>query len=160
MTPIAIKSPILVVEDSDEDFDTLLQAMSKSGISSKVYRALNGDDCLTQLRGVGEAIGVHPAFILMDLNSPGTDGREALREIKSDPGLKMIPVVILTTSSNPRDLKSCYELGANAYHIKPIQYPDHISLLEEIFRYWMKHVLHPPKTSISHTKGVICHEFF
>ena len=96
----------------------------------------------------------------MYLNSPGTDGREALRELKSDPGLKTIPVVILTTSSNPRDLKSCYELGANAYHIKPIQYPDHISLLEEIFRYWMEHVLCAPKTSISNTKGVIRHEFF
>ena len=143
MTPFATKSPILVVEDSDEDFDTLLQALSKSGINSKVYRALNGDDCLTQLRGDGEAIGMHPAFILMDLNSPGTDGREALRELKSDPGLKTIPVVILTTSSNPRDLKSCYDLGANAYHLKPIQYPEHIRLLEEIFRYWMKHVLRP-----------------
>jgi CheY-like chemotaxis protein len=74
MTPVAIKSPILVVEDSDEDFDTLLQMLSKSGISSKVYRALNGDDCLAQLRGDGGSIGVHPAFILMDLNCPGTDG--------------------------------------------------------------------------------------
>ena len=143
MTPFATKSPILVVEDSDEDFDTLLQMLSKSGISSKVYRALNGDDCLTQLRDHSGPIGVHPAFILMDLNCHGTDGREALREIKSDPGLKMIPVVILTTSSNPRDLNSCYELGANAYHIKPIQSPDHIRLLEEIFRYWIMHVWVP-----------------
>ena len=60
MTPIAIKSPILVVEDSDVDFDTLLQMLIKSGINSKVYRALNGDDCLTQLRGDGGPLGCIP----------------------------------------------------------------------------------------------------
>ena len=127
----------MVVEDSDEDFDTLLQALGKTGMHVKVFRAHSGEDWLAQLRGIDTKLGVYPSFILLDLNIPGADGREILLEIKTDPMLKLIPVVIFTTSTNPRDLKSCYELGANAYHIKPIQYPDHLNLLENIFRYWL-----------------------
>lgn len=133
MSAIASLSPVMAVEDSDEDFDTLLQALGKTGMHHKVNRALSGDDCLTQLRGNGTEVGLYPSFILMDLNIPGADGREILREIKTDPVLKLISVVIFTTSTNPRDLKSCYELGVNAYHIKPILYPDHIRVLEDIF---------------------------
>jgi two-component system, response regulator len=153
MTAIASLSPIMVVEDSDEDFDTLLQALGKTGMHRKVFRAISGEDCLAQLRGKGTDIGVQPVFILLDLNIPGIDGRETLREVKADPILRLIPVVIFTTSSNPRDLKSCYELGANAYHIKPIQYPDHISLLEDIFRYWIGRVSGSKNTHLSYLGG-------
>jgi CheY-like chemotaxis protein len=139
MISTALNGPILVMEDSDEDFDTLLETLLNIGYTRKVHRALSGDDCLAQLRGTHGPV-IHPEIVLMDLNTPGTDGREVLREIKTDPVLKSTPVVVFTTSSNPRDLAACYKLGANAYHIKPVRYPEYIEILKQIFRYWLKSV--------------------
>ncbi len=126
--------PILVVEDSDEDFDTVLDALHNLGLACEIHRAITGDACLNLLRGAA----LNPCMVLLDLNIPGTDGRVALREIKSDPVLRAIPVVVFSTSANPRDLAECYESGANAYHVKPLQYPDHIDILGRIFNYWLE----------------------
>ena len=134
---------ILVVEDCEEDYDTLTTAFRNTGLSSELHHASSGDECLEFLRQPKEANLTLPCMILLDLNMPGMDGRETLRAIKSDTCLKNIPVVVFTTSSNPRDITKCYEYGANAYHVKPIKYPDHISILEEIFRYWLEYVWGP-----------------
>ena len=129
---------ILIVEDCDEDYDTFLQAFRNTGINCGLQRALTGDDCLALLRGGGEAEPLRPSVILMDLNTPGTDSREILREIKTDDSLKAIPLVIFTTSSNPRDLKFCGEFGIKDYFLKPLHYPDHIKILEKILTQWLK----------------------
>ncbi len=131
------KSPIIVVEDSDEDFDTVIEAVAQASIEAEVWRATTGEEFLALLRGVA---AVTPAMVLLDLNTPGTDGREALAIMKSDPALCAVPVVVFSTSANPRDLDFCYRVGANAYHVKPIRHPDHLDAVIDIFRYWLGRV--------------------
>lgn len=128
--------PVLIVEDSDEDFDTASEAARKAGLTNELRRAHSGDACLRMLRGEGES-PLRPAFVLMDLNTPGTDGREALREIRADEHLGELPVVVFSTSGNPKDLEFCYRAGANAYHVKPVRYTDHLDVLRTIFDYWL-----------------------
>lgn len=131
---------ILIVEDSDEDFDTVREALKKAGIAAELMRATTGDQCLDLLRGRG---AVRPAMVLMDLNMPGTDGREALTAIKADPALRSYPVVVFSTSANPKDLAFCYQAGANAYHVKPIRYPDHVRVAADLLTYWLTRVALP-----------------
>lgn len=133
-------SPIIIVEDSDEDFDTVVEALRKAGIVADVQRATTGGECLDLLRG---ATAIRPAVVLMDLNTPGTDGREALAAIKGDSALKLFPVVVFSTSADPRDLASCYAAGANAYHVKPVRYPDHLQLVIDLLTYWLERVTLP-----------------
>lgn len=128
--------PVLVVEDSDEDFDTLCEAVERSGLVYPLCRATTGEGCLTLLRGEGVA-AIRPALVLMDLNTPGTDGREVLAAIKADPALRDLPVVVVTTSANPKDLAFCYHAGANAYHVKPVRYGDHLQVLRDVLGYWL-----------------------
>ena len=138
----SLAESILVVEDSDEDFDTLVEAARGLGETPIIHRVLSGGDCLALLRGEG---GTHqaplplmPSLIFMDLNSHGVDGREALVVIKSEPRVKAIPLVILTTSANPKDLTFCYQAGANAYHVKPVRHDQYLLLLRSILRYWFE----------------------
>lgn len=134
--------PVLVVEDSDEDFDTFQEASRQAGVANHIHRATSGDQCLRLLRGDGAA-PLRPALVLMDLNIPGTDGREALAAIKADPSLHDLPVVVVTTSANPKDLAFCYRAGANAYHVKPVRYADHLQVLLDVLVYWLAHVTLP-----------------
>jgi CheY-like chemotaxis protein len=131
---------IIVVEDSDEDYDTVQQAAKQAGLSILFHRAVTGDECLDLLRGPTLP---RPALVLMDLNTSGTDGRETLAIIKRDHALRDLPVVVLTTSNNPRELQFCYAAGANAYHVKPVRYSDHLALLVEVFSYWLRSVMLP-----------------
>jgi CheY-like chemotaxis protein len=134
---------ILVVEDSDEDFATVLDAARRAGVPNEIRRATSGDECLQQLRLSALKHDALPALVLLDLNTPKCDGRDALREIKQDDRLRALPLVVLTTSANPRDLHFCYASGANAYHVKPVQYRDHLRILEQIFGYWLKSAVLP-----------------
>ena len=144
MTPNRFESlaaPILVVEDSDEDFDTLREAAVAAGVTRMIQRVMSGGDCLTLLRGEGDAaLPQLPALILMDLNSHGIDGREALVAIKTDGGLKEIPMVVLTTSANPKDVTFCFQAGANAYHVKPICHDQYLMMLGSLLHYWLDSV--------------------
>jgi len=128
------KDPLVViVEDSDEDFDTFTEAIRKSGLAVQVRRAPTGGDGIALLRASKD----RPALVLMDLNTPGVDGREALTLMKMDASLRSIPVVVLSTSANPLDLHFCYDAGANAYHVKPVRYPDHLGLVIDLLTYWL-----------------------
>ena len=143
--PAAAGPAVLVVEDSEEDFDTVREAYEEyaaraGGAAGPLCRAASGDECLELLRGAGGARPVRPAVVLMDLNTPGLDGRDALREMKADAHTRAIPVVVHTTSGSPRDLGLCYGSGANAYHVKPVSYPDHLAMLGDIFTYWLGRV--------------------
>lgn len=130
--------PVIIVEDSDEDFDTVEEAVRLSGVSVDIKRAVTGGDSLGLLRGDD---AIRPVVVVMDLNTPGTDGREALQTIKADPDLKIGPVVVLGTSSNPKGLLFCYKAGANAYHVKPVRYPDHLEVLVDLLHYWLNRVV-------------------
>jgi CheY-like chemotaxis protein len=138
-SPSICAAPILVVEDSDEDFDSLREAAAAVGITRVIHRGASGDDCLAMLRGDGNVrLALLPALIVMDLNSHGVDGREALVAIKSDARLKEIPVVVLTTSGNPKDVAFCYQAGANAYHVKPVRHDQYSLLLRSLMHYWLE----------------------
>lgn len=133
---------ILVVEDSDEDFDTVQQVAGETAVRCRVERAFDGDDCLGRLARPRSDAPL-PLLILLDLNLPGTDGRETLRLLRADPRYRRIPVVIVSTSGNPRDVTLCYEGGANAYHIKPVRYDHHRRMVEDVFSYWLTKAVTP-----------------
>jgi CheY-like chemotaxis protein len=134
---------LLVVEDSDEDFDTVLEAARASGLRHEIRRTTSGEECLRLLNENKQELRANPSLILMDLNTPLDDGREALRSIRHNENLRTLPVVVLSTSSNPRDLDFCYAMGANAYHTKPVSYPAHLQTLRDIFDYWLTRVTLP-----------------
>lgn len=135
-------TPVLVVEDSDEDFDTVIEATRGSSIQTLIQRAMNGDECLEALLGNSVASSP-PAIVFMDLNTPGTDGRSALCAIRALPTLRSLPIVVLSTSFSPKDVEHCYAHGANAYHVKPLRYRDHVALVRELFTYWLQKVVLP-----------------
>ncbi|MFD2785276.1 response regulator [Hymenobacter rubripertinctus] len=138
MTTTAIK-PILVIEDSTEDFTALGRAFRKHALQNPVLRCEDGEQALDYLQG--RAVGwprLLPAIILLDLNMPGLDGFDVLSVIKQDGSLQSIPVVIFTTSSNDQDIAACYRLGANSYLTKPIGYAELEEKVRLIVHYWLE----------------------
>lgn len=136
----ASQTPILVVEDSLEDFTALSRAFRKSAVPNPVLRCEDGEQALEYLQGYGKHPNWPsqlPVFVLLDLNMPGLDGRDVLGVLKQDAALNSIPVIVFTSSSNARDIEECYRLGANSYLTKPIAY----SALEEkvglLTSYWL-----------------------
>ena len=132
--------PILVVEDSAEDFLALGRAFRKHALQNPVLRCADGDQALEYLQGYGK----HPAWpkslpaiVLLDLNMPGTDGRTVLDIVKHDPTLHTIPVIIFSTSSNSRDIDDCYRLGANSYLTKPVSYSELEEKIRLTINYWL-----------------------
>jgi CheY-like chemotaxis protein len=134
---------LLVVEDSDEDFATVLEAASAAGLPHEIRRATTGDDCLRMLGDAAREHLANPRLVLLDLQTPQGDGRNALRMIREHARLRTLPVVVLSTSDNPRDVEYCYATGANAYHTKPVSYPAHLHTLRAIFAYWLNSVTMP-----------------
>ncbi len=134
--------PILVIEDSDEDYEATVRAFRKLQVDHRLIRCVDGDDALNFLytqnaQNNPERLS-RPAIIILDLNLPDIDGREVLRQIKTDTNLKDIPVIILTTSSNPLDIQSCYQDGANAYIQKPLNLQNFYHMIDILYTYWFK----------------------
>ena len=133
--------PILLVEDSDEDYAALVRALGGMPAIASLHRCKRGDEALAYLRGRGPFAdpgrAPRPALILLDLNLPGMDGREVLAEIRSDEQLRSIPVVIVTTSKHRQDVEWCYEHGANGYHTKSIDYPRFRDEMRLLVAYWL-----------------------
>jgi CheY-like chemotaxis protein len=134
---------ILVVEDSDEDYDTVQDAATRRGLPHAIVRARSGGDCLRLLRGSPGGREALPLLVLLDLNTPGDDGRDVLRTVRSDAALCSLPVVVLSASSGLHDLHFCYAHGANAYHVKPTDHASHMRALDDIFAYWLGSVALP-----------------
>jgi two-component system, response regulator len=134
---------ILVVEDMDEDYQSILDAAKHCAVPNGITRATSGDDCLHQLRQLADMHQALPAMVLLDLNTPQSDGREALIQIKQDARLRAIPLVVLSGSANPRDLNFCYANGVNAYHVKPVNHTLHLLVLQNILNYWINSVVSP-----------------
>lgn len=132
--------PILIIEDSDDDFDATCRAFGKANLRNPIERAASGDQALTYLKDEKQT---KPGLILLDLNMPGMDGRKTLEIIKQQHCLKKIPVVVLTTSDDERDVKSCYDLGANTYIQKPVDFDGLIQAIRQLKEYWFEIALLP-----------------
>ena len=119
-----IKQPLVIIEDSDEDFTALKRTIDKAKVNHPVYRCEDEEEALDFLYHQGEyedeAISPRPAPIVLDLNLPGTDGREVLATVKEDRNLQTIPIIIFSTSSNPKDIEACYGHGVSGYIVKPM----------------------------------------
>jgi CheY-like chemotaxis protein len=139
--------PILLVEDTPEDAEATLRAFKKAGMANPIFHCQDGDDALDYLRNEGKykdpAKAPRPGMILLDLNMPGTDGREVLSEIKADERLRQIPVIVLTTSADERDIQSCYRDGANSYIQKPVDMKGFLESIQRLVDYWYHIVLLP-----------------
>lgn len=139
---------ILIVDDSDEDYETTLRGLRKAGLANRIERCIDGDDALDYLFQRGRYSEVpRPYLILLDLNMPGTDGRQVLETIKADPSLRKIPVVVLTTSDDARDIDHCYELGANSYVQKPVDLDGFMEAIRRLKDYWFEVVVLPKEES-------------
>ena len=142
--PDSPNQPILLVEDSPEDFETAERAFRRSGLKNPIIRCSDGDEALELLFRRGRfADAPRPGVVLLDLNLPGTDGREVLSEIKADPQLKHIPVIVLTTSSDDRDVQACYRAGASSYIQKPVDLEGFMRAIERLNDYWFEVVILP-----------------
>ena len=129
---------ILLVEDSPSDADLTEEALSDGKVLNHLHWVEDGVEALAFLRRQGKySKAPRPDLILLDLNLPKKDGRDVLAQIKADPSLKLIPVVILTTSAAERDILRTYELNANCYVTKPIDLEQFISVVKLIEEFWL-----------------------
>jgi CheY-like chemotaxis protein len=130
---------ILLVDDSPRDTELALDALEAHHLSNEVVTLRDGAEALDFLYRRGPFAGRtdgHPAVVLLDLKMPKVDGTEVLRQIKSDPDLRMIPVVIMTSSREERDLLESYKLGVNAYVVKPVNFHEFVDAVKLIGGFW------------------------
>jgi len=132
---------ILLVEDDMDDAEMTINAMRKNNLANKLIHMKDGEEALDFLFGTGKFIGrdlnLKPRLILLDLKMPKVDGIEVLDKVKSNNATKKIPVVILTSSKEDPDVNRCYELGANGYIVKPVEFDSFIKAVSELGMYWM-----------------------
>lgn len=136
------ESSILVADDDADDRLMIGDALKESGIKSEIYFVHDGEELLDFLLHrnayVNPDSSPRPALVLLDLNMPKKDGREALAEIRHNPKLKGIPIVALTTSKAPNDIARVYDLGVNSYIAKPETFDGLVRLLKDLGRYWFE----------------------
>lgn len=130
---------VLLVEDNEGDIVLTLEAFEESKIKTTISVVKNGKDALDFLNFKGKYKDVErPDLILLDLNIPILSGMEVLKEIKQDAKLKTIPVIILTTSSNPKEIKSAYELYTNSFVTKPLDMGEFLKVIISIEEFWLQ----------------------
>ncbi|MEP6757029.1 MAG: response regulator [Chthonomonadales bacterium] len=133
---------ILIAEDDADDRILLLDALKECGIEHEIVFVDDGEHLLEYLKHEGKYTDIRlaprPSLILLDLNMPKIDGREALKEIKSTTRLKSIPVIVLTTSRAQDDIVRSYDLGANAYMTKPTAFDELIATIASLKRFWIE----------------------
>jgi CheY-like chemotaxis protein len=133
-----IKS-ILLVDDDANDIELAVEALKRNNLTNHVVTARHGGEALDYLYRRGDHAGrtdEDPIFILLDLKMPKVDGLEVLRQIKADPKLKMIPVVMLTSSREEPDLVKSYSLGVNAYVVKPVEFAQFVEAIRQLGLFW------------------------
>jgi two-component system, response regulator len=132
---------ILLVEDNVSDAELTIRAMKKNNLANKIIHLKDGAEALDYIFGegfyAGRNIDDKPKVILLDLKMPKVDGIEVLRAIKSDERTKAIPVVVLTSSNEDPDVKTCYELGANSYIVKPVGFENFTRVVAQLELYWV-----------------------
>jgi CheY-like chemotaxis protein len=139
---------ILIVEDTPEDLELALRALKKANLANHIQTARDGAEALEFIFCDGayadRKIEDTPKVILLDLKLPKVDGLEVLRRIKNDPRTMSIPVVVLTSSKEQKDLVESYRLGVNSYIVKPVNFEGFISAVQELGMYWLL-LNQPPK---------------
>lgn len=141
-----IGSPITILMADDDADDRMLakEALEESRVRNELYFVEDGEELLDYLKRRGKFAdsekAPRPSLILLDLNMPRKDGREALREIKADPDLRRIPVVIMTTSKAEEDVFRSYDLGANSFITKPVTFERLVELMRTLGQYWIEFV--------------------
>ena len=132
---------ILLVEDNPNDVELALHAFRKNGLSSRIQVARDGAEALDFLFHSASFAGLssddHPKVILLDLKLPKVDGIEVLRQLKANPLTRKLPVVVLTSSRQDKDIDQCYALGANSYMVKPIDFEEFTTAVSILSTYWL-----------------------
>lgn len=131
---------ILVADDDEEDRQLIKEALEESRLRNPLDFVHDGEELMKRLTNETDL----PGLILLDLNMPKKDGREALKEIKSNPKLKYIPVIILTTSQAEEDIYRTYNLGVNSFITKPVTFSALVDVLNKVAQYWFEIVKLPP----------------
>ena len=130
---------ILLAEDSDRDAELTLNALAQHNLVNEIERVRDGAEALNYLYRRGEFSNRpngNPAVVLLDLKMPKVDGLEVLRQIRSDPQLELIPVVVMTSSREEQDVVRSYELGANAYVVKPVKFNEFVNAVKQVGVFW------------------------
>ena len=137
---------ILLVEDSPSDAALTIEALEAGKVANKLTLVEDGVEAMDFLRRRGKyAKATRPDLIMLDLNLPRKDGREVLVEIKNDPDLKIIPIIVLTTSRSDKDILQSYQLNANCYITKPVDFTQFIDVVKSIEKFWLTVVTLPQK---------------
>lgn len=150
--PKIMASPLKILMADDDADDKMLtkEALFESRVLNELYFVDNGVELLQYLRGEGKfsdrTLYPFPSIVLLDLNMPKMDGREALAEMKRDPMLRSVPVVILTTSKAEEDMVKGYDLGAASYITKPVTFDDLVRLMTTVGKYWVEFVELPERS--------------
>ena len=149
-TPNAKLIDILLVEDNPADARLTREAFIDSKMVNTLHHVQNGDEAMAFLyRKPPYADAPRPDVVLLDLNMPGMDGRAVLAEMKADPHLKTIPVVVLTTSEADEDIVRSYELHANCYVTKPVDFDKFVTIVQAIDDFWVSVVRLPPQPRVA-----------
>ncbi|TWU46728.1 response regulator [Rubripirellula reticaptiva] len=139
---------VLLVEDNDDDFALAREGFRRTRVEVCLHHVTNGVECMRYLRKTEKfANSPTPDLVLLDLNMPVMDGREVLAEIAKDDSLKRLPVVVLTTSSSMVDTMISYQLGCNAYVVKPVDIHDFQQAIDRLCEFWLETVKRPCKTN-------------
>ncbi|MFQ5481649.1 MAG: response regulator [Nitrospinaceae bacterium] len=148
--PLETTFPIIIAEDDEDDYMLIMEALTEAGIGSNVSWVKDGEelmDSLNEMTDFQEKAGPphpnRPSLILLDLNMPRKDGREALQEIKGHQMLRKIPVVVLTTSKSETDIDFSYDLGVNSFIQKPVRFAEFVEMVKVLSQYWFSIVKLP-----------------
>ena len=138
---------ILIADDDEDDRLMIKEAFEDAKLTNSLFFVEDGEDLMDYLKKTGQYSGLNahqlPGLILLDLNMPRKDGREALREIKADPELKRIPVVVMTTSTAEEDIIQCYDLCVNSFITKPVTFEGLVRVMKVLGEYWLSIVKLP-----------------
>ena len=139
---------VLLVEDNPRDAELTIRALKRHNLANRLFHVTDGAEALDFLFGRGKYEGrrvdISPKVVLLDLKLPRVNGLEVLRSMKSDPNLHTVPVVMVTSSAEDPDIRAAYDLGANGYVIKPVQFDSFIEAMSKVGIYWLM-VNHPLK---------------
>ncbi len=147
---------LLLVEDDLNDVELTLKALGEHNLANETHVVRDGVEALDYLHCRGEFAGRtegNPIAILLDLKMPKMDGVQVLRSLKSDDHFRMIPVIILTSSREDRDLRECYKLGVNAYVVKPVHFGEFVEAVKQIGVFWAMINEPPPLRIITQNEG-------
>ena len=152
MNCVTSSQTILIVEDSDDDYDATVRALTRgTNLKNPIHRCEDGEETIDYLMRRGRYASPNdlprPGIILLDLNMPGMDGRRVLDHVKGDADLKSIPTIVMTNSIDERDINDCYSMGANTYVQKPLDWTGFFDAVKRLKEYWFEIAVLPGSSS-------------